>query len=59
LSEVYHLRPDMSLRNETSVVATPVASSPTGTLVQELDVVLKSCLNLAFPVVLDPSLPVV
>ena len=57
--KIHHLRPDMSLSDETSVVATPVASSPAGTLVQELDVVLKSCLNLAFPVVLDPSLPVV
>ena len=57
--KIRHLRPDMSLSDETSVVATPVASSPTRTLVQELDVVLKSGLNFAFPVVLDPSLPLV
>lgn len=53
------LFPDMSLSDETSVVATPVASGPTGTLVQELDVVLQSGLDFAFPVVLDPSLPLV
>jgi len=57
--KIHHLRPDMSLSDEASVVATPVASGPTGTLVQELDVVLKSGLNFAFPVVLDPSLPLV
>ena len=53
----HRLRPHMSLRNETGVIASPVAASPSRTLIQELDVVLESRLNLALHVVLDPSLP--
>lgn len=52
-----HLRPDVSLCDEASIIASPVAACPSGTLVQELDVVLKGCLNLGLPVVLNPCLP--
>lgn len=47
----------MSLSDETGVVAAPIASGPSRTLIQELDVVLKSCLNLTLHVVLNPGLP--
>ena len=49
----------MSLSEETGIVASPVASRPTRALIQELDVVLESRLDLAFPIVLDPSFPLV
>lgn len=49
----------MSLSEEARVVTSPVATSPTGALIQELDVVLESGLDLALLVVLDPSLPLV
>lgn len=49
----------MLFGNQTSVVASPVAASPPRTLVKELDVVFKCRLNLAFLVVLNPSLPLI
>lgn len=59
LQTLVNLRPDMSLSNETGVVAPPVASGPAGTLIQELDVVLEGCLDLALLVILNPSLPLI
>lgn len=47
----------MPLHEQTRVVASPVATSPARTLIEELDVVLKSSLNLALRIVLDPGLP--
>jgi hypothetical protein len=49
----------MSLSEKTSVVASPVAAGPAGTLIQELDVVLESRLDLALLVILDPGLPLI
>lgn len=54
-----NLLPNMLLGYQTSVVTSPIAASPTGTLVKELDVVLKRRLNLAFLVVLNPGLPLI
>lgn len=51
------LRPHMSLSNKTGVVASPVATSPSRTLVQELDIIFQGRLDLALHVVLNPSLP--
>jgi hypothetical protein len=47
----------MSLRDEASIVASPVAAGPAGTLVEEFDIVFEGGLNLTLPVVLDPGLP--
>lgn len=59
LQTLVNLRPDMSLSEKTSVVASPVAAGPAGTLIQELDVVLESRLDLALLVILDPGLPLI
>lgn len=52
-------RPDMSLSDKAGVVASPVATGPAGTLIQELDVVLQGRLDLALLVILNPGLPLV
>ena len=49
----------MSLGEKTRIIASPIAASPSRTLVQELDIVLKCRLNLALLLVLDPSLPLI
>lgn len=49
----------MSLANQASPVAAPVAASPTSALIQEFVTILESSLNLTFVVVLNPSLPLV
>jgi hypothetical protein len=49
----------MSLNAKASVVRPPVATSPAGTLIQELDIVLECGFDLAFLVVLDPGLPLI
>lgn len=59
IGRVKHLLPDVSLSNQTGPVASPVASSPAGALVQELRAIFQSRLDLALPLVLDPSLPLV
>lgn len=47
----------MSFNEQTGVVTSPVATSPARTLIEKLDVVLKSGLDLALGVVLDPCFP--
>lgn len=49
----------MPLLDQAGPVASPVATRPAGALIQELGAVLQSCLNLAFALILDPSLPLV
>jgi hypothetical protein len=49
----------MSLSEKTRIIASPITASPSRTLVQELDVVLKRRLNLALFLILDPSLPLI
>ena len=53
------LPPHMSLRHETGVIAAPIASSPSRTLIQKLYVVFQRRLNLTLHVVLNPGLPLV
>lgn len=50
---------DIALPAQTGPVAAPVASGPARALVQELHALLQGGLNLAFPIVLDPSLHLV
>ncbi len=52
----FHLRPNMLFYDKTGIVASPVAACPSRTLIKEFDVVLKSRLDLTFPIILDPSL---
>jgi len=49
----------MSLGHQAGIIAPPVTTSPSRTLIQELDIVLQGRLNLAFPVILNPCLPLV
>lgn len=49
----------MPLSNKAGEVASPIATSPARTLIQELGIVLQGRLDLALPVVLDPGLPLV
>ncbi len=51
------LSPDMSLSEQARVVASPITASPSGALIQEFDIILQGGLDLAFLVVLNPSLP--
>lgn len=57
-SELY-LHPNMPLAREAGPVAAPVAARPPGALIQKLGAVLQSRLELAFALVLNPSLPLV
>lgn len=47
----------MFFGKQTGIVAPPVASGPSGALIQELDIVFQGGLNLTFPVVLNPGCP--
>lgn len=54
-----NLRPDVLFMNQTSPVTSPVASSPSQTLLQKHAIVFKCGLKLALLIILDPCLPLV
>lgn len=53
------LPPHIFLNDQTRPVAPPVASRPSGALVEELHAVLQSRLKLTFSLILDPGFPLV
>lgn len=54
-----NLRPNVAFGEQTGEVAAPVATSPAKALLQELRIVLQSCLDLAFRVILHVYLVLV
>ena len=54
-----YLRPNMSFSNQAGIIASPIASCPTRTLIQELDVVFQGRFDLTLHVILNPCLPTV
>jgi hypothetical protein len=55
---IYSL-PNVTLSNHAGPVASPIASSPTRTLVQKLGAVFQCRLNLTLLLILNPCLPLV
>lgn len=56
---VLYLPNHVSLADKARPVAAPVAPSPARTLIEELDAILQSRLNLTLGLILDPGLPLV
>lgn len=54
-----NLPPHVPLLDQAGPVASPIATRPAGALIQELGAILQSGFNLAFALILDPSLPLV
>ena len=55
----FNLPLDISFNKQTYTIASLVASRPSKTLTEKFGIVLKSRLNFALPIVLDPSFPLV